>query len=353
MTDRTVESRQLAAILTAMLVLSGTLIVGMAVAAPTIDTSTTDGTSTQSEVTDGYAVDPFNGSGDVGHVVQINGTAGTTYEMKLVKNSTGVTYYTNTSVGNISTANNGANAHFNGTFTESNLDRVPMAIDENVTMDVVFYNTSNTSDNATIQVTLNNTDERSVHRVDSGEIDSKAFLSETEEDPLNPLADPDTHLEVEEHDVTVNGSNTTVIYTLEDTNATDPFDNATEVVDTDGAMTFMVVTMEAGGDTHRLPVFLNEKNDDWSLSDDGSYAVYDSDADTFTFELGDEVDGESTVTIDATTDRYGLTDVITIWRTWGRTAAMDFVGQGLSSVNPLSIVPNIPTLSIGPSGLAG
>lgn len=188
---------------------------------------------------------------------------------------------------------------------------VPMTANENVTLNVTYWNESAASPTpTTIQVYLENGDERVVREVDSG----ATFVDAEEVEP--PLyrvrAENYNATEVDDSAVSINGSDTSVIYTLAGSDEKTNFEDMTEDLETDGAFTLQKSSLE-GDEDEVIPVFLNEKPDWYDMDDFGSYAVYDASADTLTFELAeDNFDGETTMDVSASSDVYRISELGTV-----------------------------------------
>jgi hypothetical protein len=319
--------KYIAALMALALVSAGA---GMVSAAPgSIDGSQTD-TTDEVYVSDEKTMDAeFNASGDTTWNMTIqNVPDGDELAMNVTHDD--VEYYEFT--GDFSSYNDtdpDADSTTNGryhTFTDDELDRVPMAINENVTLNVTYWNASADLANrtpTTIQVYVENTDERSVQRV----TEDAAFADvETVEPPLyRPLTDDYDSVEVDDT-VDINGTNTTVIYTLSDSAVQDPFANRTEELDS-GGFTLMVASM-TGDNDETVPVFMDETPDWYDEDEMGSYAVYDSDNNLVEFHPSeDNFEGETSADVMASSDVYRIGDVYTVWNLAG-----GYSGAGLDAV---------------------
>ncbi|AUX09276.1 hypothetical protein AArcSl_1647 [Halalkaliarchaeum desulfuricum] len=180
------------------------------------------------------------------------------------------------------------------TIDHDEFEEVPMAIDEQVDMDVTV--TIEDADGATADTeftfTLENDDERTVIYVDEVAEDDgdvgPSVDTETHEASwfaANILGEDDQTIHQIEEEREVNGSATDVeIYFADD--AADSFDDSvTEDADTEDILADQTILVD--GDL--AFTFLDEENSDYVSSDD-TYAVYDDSADQMTINLGDEQD---------------------------------------------------------------
>lgn len=209
-------------------------------------------------------------------------------------------------------------------FTDSDLDRVPVDPSENVTLEVTYWNES--ADNpspTTITVFVETTDERNVQRV----TENASFAEvQTSSPPIyRPLSDDYSVVDVDD-DAAINGSNTTVIYTLDSEAVQNPFNNRTESLSS-GAFTLMEA--DATGDSSEdVPVFLNSVPDWYDSEDMGTYAVVNPSENTLEMNPSAEnFDGENTMEVSATSDVYRVTDVYQVYKLAG-----GYSGSGLDAV---------------------
>lgn len=213
---------------------------GVAMAAPTIDTSTTDATTTVSELQDGDVIQ-MDANATENYSVESIVANSTTPNMKLVVNDTdnpadGDMVY-DTTMTNETAGVEGS--HWNGSFNEGDIADVPYSIDENVTLDVVVYNESDASDNVTFQITLDTDDTRSVAYVSDATAESNDDITvNTENGTQLPVVDytvPGTANDNSEFEFERNKTTNTdeVVVVLADTNASEDFDSAFSDVDSE------------------------------------------------------------------------------------------------------------------------
>lgn len=303
--------------------------VGAVSAAP--GSAYTGGTDTSDEVyiADGKEMDgQFNASGDTTWNLSLESVPQNADVAMNVSHS-GNEYYSYT--GTFSEFNDGdpdSDTTTSGkyhAFTDDELAAVPMAINENVTMNVTYWNASAENPTpTTLSVDVQNTEERSVARLD----ESAAFADvETIEPSALKFYAEDYSVATVDDTRDIAGSNTTVIYTVPSNNVTDAFENATGDYSSSGAFTLMQAGAE-GDDSETIPVFYNGVPDWYDSSDMGSYAVYDADSDMVEYHLAsDNFDGQSQADLTLDTESYGITDAYTVFNVAGGMS-----GDGFSAL---------------------
>jgi len=301
---------------------------GIAFAAPgSIDGSQTD-TTTEVYISDGKTMDAsFNASGDTTWNMTIQSVPDSA-DLAMNVSKDGSTYHSySDTFGTYSDGDPDADTTTNGryhAFKDSELADVPMTTNENVTLNVTYWNVSaDTKNPTTIQVHVENSDERAVREVDTETLNSSGWAeTSTEEHKVRRWKADENHVKVDDT-VDVNGSNTTVIYSLRGADATDPFDNATETFSSDGAWTLMIASAD-GDDTEHVPVFYDSAPSDYNISDAGSYAVYDPDTDMVEYHLSSEnFDGRSQADLELNTDQYSTFDLWKVYDRFGSDAVQD------------------------------
>lgn len=327
-TDNIMErnTKRLTAILMAALMVAA---VAPAFAAPgSIDGSQTD-TSDDVYVSADKTMDAtFNASGDADWNLTVDNVSDSA-DLAMNVSKSGTDYYAFS--GTFSNYNDGdpdADSTTSGeyhAFSDSELDDVPMTINENVSLNVTYWNASADSPTpTTVTVYVENTDERSVQEATEGNAAVDLF---TAEQPLYRGADEYDAVEIDDR-VTVNGTETNVIYTLTGSNVTEPFQNYTEDVDSQG--TFLLMKSEVDADTSgEVPVFYRSSPDWYDAEDLGSYMVYDDRSDTLTLHsYGPEFDSTTeNVDVTASSDVYRVTDVYTVYKLAG-----GYSNDGISAV---------------------
>lgn len=275
---------------------------GVAAATSTVETG--------SEITDGSTITTeFNASTD-SYVLSVNSTiAEDDVELRVLKNGSDVVHHTDSAPTNESYDSSSGQTVYNFTLAESDLERMPVTINENATLDLQIWNASDTDATAPdleIQAYVENTDERAVIRVED-----ESDNTDTETD--SRLIRDDLEIRtIEEDNVDVVGGNTTVVFALEGA-ANDEFENTT-----DGLSSGSWALMQASAEDDPYPVFVEEAGDtfsildatEWDLEDHGSYYTYDADAGTLSLhtsaeDFDDDATGES-IDIEASSDKYGV-----------------------------------------------
>ena len=180
------------------------------------------------------------------------------------------------------------------------LATMPMEAGENKTVKFTIANESDwQSDSAnltTMDVTLDNTMERSVMYIGDYQVQNNAYgLEQTEEDGWI-FDDKSTSLDTTR---TIDGSNTTVYAYLANDTAANHFDSDFGGLD---AGDWTKDTLTQLGDDNAVKNYANELPDD--LSSDTSALRYDSSGstDALVLELGDEYDGESEIDMQVDSD---------------------------------------------------
>ncbi|UTF52750.1 hypothetical protein [Natronosalvus rutilus] len=223
------------------------------------------------------------------------------------------------------------NSIYGFNITADQLETVPMEASENKTVHMTIANQSDwTADNAnttTIEVTIDNTMERSVMYVGDYQIENEVYgLEQTDEDGMfgiEYLADRSTSLDTTRD---IDGSNTTIYtYLAEDTAQTHFEDDLGEL--DDGEWTTSTLTMlddSAVRNYAELPDDLDSETSTLKYDTSGS-------TDALVLEPGNDYDGETTMDVKVDTDPS--------W--WEATQAYGF--------NPLGYDFSIPYLT----GFAG
>ena len=319
--------RLTAALMAAILMVAMAPMAGLA-APGSIDGSQTDDT-TEVYVQDGKTMDDaFNASGDTDWNMTVQSVPdGTDLAMNVSKD--GTTYYEFTGTfGDYADGDPDADTTTNGkyhAFSDSELADVPMSINENVSLNVTYWNASADSPTpTTVTVEVQNTDERSVNEAAEGNAATELF---TAEEPLYRGGDEYDAVEVDDT-VDVNGTNTNVIYTFSGENVSGPFANVSEDVDSQGTFLFMKSSVNAEEDSN-VPVFYRSSPDWYDASEMGTYAVYNDRDDMMTFHTEGPEFTSNTTTADVTasSDVYRASDIYTVYKLAG-----GYDNDGLSAV---------------------
>lgn len=266
-----------ALLLTALMV--GSVFAGGAVgAAPTIDTATsTDTTTTQSDLQDGTVVGNVSGTDDNDtYALEVNVTDGD-YEpaFNISANGTDHTAFKNTSMNN-HTTNANAGAHWNGTVTTDELDDLERSLNENVTTTLTAWNTSQENETTQAVVYWNFTDDRSVEVVSDGDVDdSPDDLSVSTVDEARSLTNPfgADQSTIDAEDRNVSGDDSVVVLALPNSTVNDDFDVASDASDEE-TLWAIPMSVTDGDGTKRLIKVYNEEPPDGVDEDDDTYGVY-------------------------------------------------------------------------------
>lgn len=267
------------------------------------------GTVTASGLQDGDTI-TFTANASDTHTIQTDSWANdTSVAMKVVLNDShradGTIFHKNTTPTNVSAGSAGTT--WNASFDEADLADVPMNYDQNVTVDVIVYNTSDTSDNVSISVTLDNEADRTVKYIGDQKVASSDDIETTNGSGVDlPIAgetsipfysDADkTDLVVQ--DVPVNSSDTTVVLSLGNETVADDFNNAFGDLDSEAWRTNSVGFVADDG----ARIYASAVPSD--LDFDGSTVTYESDVGgtpALTVDLSDDVDS-SQVDVEAYSD---------------------------------------------------
>lgn len=296
--------------------------VGMVSAAPgSIDGTQTD-TSEDVYITDGKTMDTeFNASGDTSWNLTVQSVPDTA-DLAMNVSHDNETYYEFTGdFGDYDDGDPDTDPATNGSyhaFTDDELGDVPMNINENVTLDVTYWNESAESPTpTTVQVYVNNTDERAVR----GVTENASFVDvETKESPAYRLTDDYEAVSVDDENVEVNGTETDIIYTLSDSTVQDPFANVSEDVDSSGAFMLTMADVDAES-TNSVPMFYQESPDWYDADSMGSYATYNPSDNTVTLETEDsEFEDATSADVSVSSDVYRIGDVGTVFNLAGGTS---------------------------------
>lgn len=291
---------------------------GAVIAAPgSIDGTATD-TSTTIYMSDGETLETnYTANGSVNYALPVlNATGASADDLAMNITHDGEEYYAYSGTWDTyASGETDTSTDYIHNVSADELGRVPMNVNENVTLTVTYWNTSATNPTpTTITVYVENGDERSVQRV----TENASFVDvEDKESPLYRLTDDYSAVEMDSENVEVNGSGTDIIYALEDSAVQDPFANTTEDLEDTGAMTLMMADVEADEDG-LIPVFYNSAPDWYDAEDMGTYAVYDEDANTLTVESEDtEFEGATTADVSVSSDVYRVSDIWTVYKLAG------------------------------------
>lgn len=270
---------------------------------PSIDTSTTDATSTTSEVRDGDVYQNYNGSDNGTQIVQSIVSNYTVPELGVYVNSSGRRTLTNSSMANITAGSEGS--HWNGSFGLSSLADVEHGINDNVTVDVVVLNNSTTSvteppQAAEMQVVLNTTDARTVQAIDSADVKQGDIVSTLDQSGtfgINALANDLST--VDTNNRAVNNSSTDVVVVLSNGTVSEDFANAVASDSASGDALFSMPTVVSSDDGTTVPIRVYNDEAPDSVEDTETYGVYKSvgGEDAIVVNLGDSFEDADQVSV--------------------------------------------------------
>lgn len=290
---------------------------GALAAAPTVDTETTDTAST-SALTDGAVVTDFNASASDNLSTLEASYDSTNPGIAIVDPETGDTLKTVTNTSNpdyfTETGSASGVTYYETTFSEADFATVPMAANEDKTVELRLINNTEVSqsqwDTTNVTITLDNTGERAVVTASSSS-ESSGIVETDEIDSLLPEflgGGTESTTSVAQDNLGVNGSATTVYVVYEDDTADDAFEDAAANQSWFGIEAFAsdyedgdrindhIVLVE---DTP-YAVFSEDVAED--IPDDTTYAVY-TEVDgqpAHEIQLGDEFDDESSLDVETT-----------------------------------------------------
>lgn len=262
--------------------------------AGSIDTSTTDATTSTSDLANNDSIQ-FDADQSDAYTVQAIVANTTTPEMRVELNDSsndadGVTFHKNTTLNNISVGSGGS--HWNATFNEGDLADVPVTTGTNQTVDIVFYNASNSSDVlATATVTLVESGDRTVLYLGDSAVENNDDIETFSEDAnWESISDfnlmSDDHSEVSDLSADVNGSSTNVTVVFANESVADDYSNAV-ASDADEGDWLVAQASFVGG----TPVKVYNENAPDDVDEEDTYGVYSEDigGETgITYTLGDD-----------------------------------------------------------------
>lgn len=315
-------------VLMALAVISGGFGAIAAAAPGSIDTTPTD-SDTTIYMEDGKTLETnYTANGSVAYALPVlNATGAGADDLAMNVTHDGVEYYSYSGEwDSYASGESDTSTDYIHNVSADELNRVPMTVNENVTLTVNYWNTSAENPSPTnITVYVENSDERSVHRA----TENASFADvETLEAPFtSPLEDDYTAATFDSENVEVNGSETDIIYTLSDSEVQGPFGNMTEDLEDTGAFSLMMADVDAESEGP-IPVFYKSSPDWYEPEDMGTYAVYSPSDDLITVHTEDpEFEDASSADVSVSSDVYRVFDVGTVWDLAGGTD-----GEGVSAI---------------------
>ncbi|MFC4553540.1 MULTISPECIES: hypothetical protein [Halorussus] len=297
--SKTYVKKFVALAIAALLVTGG--MQGALAAKPSIDTETTNTTST-SEITDGSVIDVRNGANASDyHSIQYTADSENS-KLKVTLNGSkegDAVFYANSSAEVVDSASN----TYKVNFSEVELADVPRKVNQNVTLDFTIINNTAAanSDTTTIQVTLRNGANNSVVYVSDFDVeDSNDIETFNKNTTIAGLTIPFTtkdYSQISDLDRNVNGSATDVTVVFGNGTVAEDYSNA---VASDASEGDWLISQASLLSTTPVKVYNEEAPD--SVSDGDSYGVYSSDIGGqagITYELGETFEDEDEVTVNS------------------------------------------------------
>lgn len=296
-------------------------------AAPTVDTSTTDATTTTSQIQDDAVFQNVSGTDSSERFsLQVNMSPDLTPELKVQLNgSDDQVFHRNQSAENVSAAGtNSGDAHYNMSFTGADIDDVERTVNENVTLDVIAYEAANETSNDTITFAhFDFDDDRTVENIDDTDADPDTTNAPVETESLDQsltrFTSFDIHtLEFSDLDIddrAVNGDTTDVVIVLSNgtvrDHAADALPDDVEEGQFISRMTLVVSADE--GPTQPIRVYNEGDLPDHVDEEDDTYGVFKDDGiggeDGIEINLGEEYEDADEVSVTGRLNA-GLTDAL-------------------------------------------
>lgn len=304
--------------LVSVLMVTAAITGGAGATTPSVDTSGSDATSTTTGLPDEGVIDNVSGVGNDTWRMQVNVTPDDTVEMKIERNGSSTVVFRNTSPENL-TASGASNqgAHYNLSFSESDIDDLERTLDENVTIDVTTYDADNETGNETqVQIYLNFSDGRTVENIDDTDADedsdSDVVTLEAPEESFLDLrvtalgvhSSDFSTLDVDDRDI--DGENSEVVLVFSNDSVSDDAAAAVASDADDGDALFAMPLTVTGDETTRLiRVYNEEPADSVDDDDDGdTYGVYKEGGvggeDGIVIHLGEDFEDDEEVAVTGT-----------------------------------------------------
>ncbi|NHN50038.1 hypothetical protein G9464_20935 [Halostella sp. JP-L12] len=319
------------AVALALSVISG----GAMAAAPTIDTSATDDTTTTTELQTGSTITNFTANASQATVVQYQADSNES-KVEIAHNGTGDLVYANSTPETVMWNSTDNDGHFNVSVNHGELADLERGINDNVTIEVTAYNNTNVSspDNTSFTAYVETDDSYAVEYVSASDVDAGNIVDLSEGESFGAfgvnVSLPYAHAEdYTDLSTTKNVTeNTTVVMALGNGSVAQDFSDS---VDDTNPLPVAGSSAEAGDriwtatamvDGEAVPVYYEEAPDSANTSD--TYAVY-------TEDLG----GSSAVQI----MNHGATDSVDVDLTGGASFSQAFDVYGISLISPMSLMP--------------
>lgn len=356
-----------------VLILAVALVVGamsgatapVGAAQPTIDTSTSDQTSSTTEVQAGDTLGLDNSfSANDSNTTTLQYVADSNDSKVRIEGPNGVQVYANTSANQVSWNSTQGDGNFNVTVNHGALDDLERGVNENVT--TTWYVTNNTSadspatTNITVYVESDNSKSVEVisdQDVDDGDIvtvEQDAFEVAGMNITAGPLGADVSTIETESRNV--NGSTTDVAVVFGNESVADDFSSVAEDADSGEKLSSLVslnrnvvLLTDSDDEVTAVPVYFEEAPDD--VDEDSTYAVQKDvgGQDGIVVNLGSDFEDASSVEVE-TAGSAGLFTAFTDYLMAGGsnampgmisalTSAIGFGGQGTVTLGALTVIP--------------
>lgn len=262
--------------------------------------------ATNSDFSQGASIANYNGSENNSLTLQTEANSDE-QELRLVDSSSGETLATFSNVTTVTSATDTSAGTYEFQLTQADMRSVPMAINENVSVDAEVHNTSASAPVNNFDYEIQNGDEVSQIAITHEAINDSNVGPDVEFNEAGAglfsfsiLDDSDDY--VVDDDRQINGSDTTIYMTFVDADSATAFEEAgtfrTDAADVGDGEWMVGQSVRLGG--HDVVVYRNEAGD---LHPDGSsYATWDDDSDQVAIELGDRYDGETSADVEAEND---------------------------------------------------
>ena len=267
---------------------------GMA-AKPSLDSETTN-TTTTTDVTNDSVLSDFDASASNHTYIEYTADSDNS-AVKIKDPDTGTVYYKNTSV----MTTDGTNGHYAVNISHDELADMPVEANKNTTATVVITNNTEASnpDTFSFNLTLAADGSRTVVDLNNDVASNEdSFSSKTLGlfgiESLAGLVGDHEVSSLDQNDLSVNGSNTTVTVYLSNQTAQDAFSAATKGTEAGVLDVDLSATMDTGSKEVVVPHFIDEAPDTDAL-DGTTYGVYHTDSNKIVYHLGDEFDGKSEI----------------------------------------------------------
>lgn len=285
------------AVLFSLMVVSGSVFA----AAPTLDTSGTDDTTTQTEIQTGTTIANFTANDSKASTVQYVADSNNS-KVELRVNGEDYVVYENSSADQVDWNATSGNGNFNVSINHGDLADLERAINSNVTVNMTLVNdtTATTPDETFVEFFIESDNSSTVQNVDDADVDAETVVELTSEEGFS-VADFNitSGSDFSEIDQTrdIDGQNTDVVLVFSNDSVASDYSNAVDGLEEGDYVWGAATSLE---DTPAV-VYYKEAPDHVD-EDDDTYGVYKEDIGGqpgIVYNLGDDFEGETTVDITA------------------------------------------------------